>query len=32
MATCNIHLTGMFVTHGKMQHISDKMLDTHGKM
>ena len=24
MATCNINLTEMFVTHGKMQHISDK--------
>ena len=43
MATCKIHmkkmlnthgknLTEMFVTHVKMQHISDKMLDTHGKM
>ena len=24
MATCNIHLTEMLVTHGKMQHTSDK--------
>ena len=24
MATCKIHLTEMLVTHGKMQHTSDK--------
>ena len=24
MATCKIHLTEMIVTHGKMQHTSDK--------
>ena len=43
MATCKIHLTEMLVTHGKMQHTSDKyvkytwkltykMLDTHENM
>jgi hypothetical protein len=24
MATCKIHLTEILVTHGKMQHTSDK--------
>ena len=32
MAKCNIYLTEMLYTHAKMQHISDKMLNTHGNM